>query len=192
MIQPLKVNHVICLCLFLCHTDLSDMTGGYERNIRLLMLVVLLCCCFSGQNSSTDMRWYQGGQIWVEKRTKIPGVADERRKTHDLLWLLVLHSAKDFSRWCFQICFLFTFYPDTWDEMIQFKYNFSTTKHLCLQFWCLRSIFRWNSFMKSFSTFSSEVMGGRKYQWSSFSPKIHGNQTAFFTAIFGLHLEASG
>ena len=37
---------------------------------------------------------------------------------------------------------------DTWGEMIQLEYTFSTTKHLCLQFCCWKSIFfRWNSFM---------------------------------------------
>lgn len=30
---------------------------------------------------------------------------------------------------------------DTWGEMIQFENTFSTTKHLCLQFWCWKSIF---------------------------------------------------
>ena len=83
--------------------SLSDMTRGYLEH-QTVDVGLLLCCGFSGQNSSTDMRWYQGGKIWVEKRTK--NWADERRKTHDLLWLLVLHSAKDFSSWCFQIWYL--------------------------------------------------------------------------------------
>lgn len=48
--------------------SLSDMARGYLEH-QTVDVGLLLCCGFSGQNSSTDMRWYQGGKIWVEKRT---------------------------------------------------------------------------------------------------------------------------
>ena len=75
---------------------------------------------------------------------------------------------------------------DTWGEMIQFENTFSTTKHLCLQFWCWKSIFLGETahgslgnspmFLLTSSKFSSELMGGTNISHGQKNPMV--NQTA--------------